>query len=96
MDILFAPDLASKPRSGNARSDHTTSRERHKLRRRAFDRETFMTSCPMPNDCCHRPLRAPNKSKSQEAKIVSVQMNHAQIMALSQNSCDGHDPRQWL
>jgi hypothetical protein len=50
----------------------------------------------MPNDCCHRPLRAPNKSKSQEAKIVSVQMNHAQIMALSQNSCDGHDPRQWL
>jgi hypothetical protein len=42
MDILFAPDHASKPRSGNARSDHTTSRERHELRRSAFDRETFI------------------------------------------------------
>jgi hypothetical protein len=42
MDILSAPDLASKPRSGNAR--------------RALDRETFTDVLPMPNNFCHRHL----------------------------------------
>jgi hypothetical protein len=58
MDILSAPELASKPRSGNARSDHTTSQNPWTARSAGVlltaNRETFIDVFPMPNDYCRR------------------------------------------
>jgi hypothetical protein len=55
------------------------------------------TFCPMPNDCRHRRLartkqiQVTNKNQclpdlASDQNVISVQMNHAQVMAPSQNS----------
>jgi hypothetical protein len=94
MDILSATDLASnafRQRSLKI-TQHSKIHERHGLRRCAFDREPFID---VLTDAERLLPSTPSVHRTNE-NVVSVQMNDAQVMALSQNSCDGHDPRQWL
>jgi hypothetical protein len=75
MVILSATDLASKPRSGHARSDHTTSQIPWTARSAGVLFETFIDVLPMPNDCCHR-RKARTEQIQLEAKINACRTSH--------------------
>jgi hypothetical protein len=88
MDILSATDLASKPRPATLAqiTQHPKIQERHGQRRRAFDRETFI-DIDVPNKSMV--TRSKNQclpDLASDQNVISVQMNHAQVIAPSQNS----------
>jgi len=64
-------EAAFLQRSPGSLTQHPKILERHGLRRRAFDRETFI-DCPMSNDCRHRRLAHTEQNSSYKKQKINA------------------------